>query len=178
VEDRGRSPVCLPEVVTNNGIVYAIGGGHTSLPSRPAQGRREQDDRAVWYVKGFQCRFADLHEGHLYWAGDDDGRPLPGRRHGKFVYSKRLDRLRADMASPVLADGKLYYVSKENGTMWWREAGVPAPVPQRHRGRQEPFECLDCRQRRTTVPAQRSVSVLHRQPVIVRKGVKPDPNLF
>jgi outer membrane protein assembly factor BamB len=111
--------VC-PSVVAHDGVVYAIGGGHTSLAVKAGgKGDVSKTPNALWYVKkGSNVGSPIYHEGHLYWAGDGDGHVhCQDAATGKFVYSKRLDPPSGQIwASPVLADGKLYYVSKENGT--------------------------------------------------------------
>jgi len=58
------------------------------------------------------------HEGHLYWASDSGGVVFcQEAATGKIVYSERLKPDAGQIwASPVLAGGKLYYVSKANGT--------------------------------------------------------------
>jgi hypothetical protein len=54
-----------------------------------------------------------LHEGHLYWASDS----LPivsctNAATGEVVYEERLPRADQFYPSPVLADGKLYYLTR------------------------------------------------------------------
>ena len=110
--------VC-PSVVAHDGVVYAIGGGHTSLAVKVGGIGDVSKTEGVWFVKkGSNVGSPIYHEGHLYWAGDDNGHVhCQDAATGKFLYSKRLDPPSGQIwASPVLADGKLYYVSKENGT--------------------------------------------------------------
>src|SRR5439155_22128111 len=65
--------VC-PSVVTHDGIVYAIGGGHTSLAVRAGGKGDVSKTHGLWYVKkGSNVGSPIYHEGHLYWAGDGDG---------------------------------------------------------------------------------------------------------
>jgi outer membrane protein assembly factor BamB len=110
--------VC-PSVVSHDGVVYAIGGGHTSLAVR-AGGRGDvTKTHTVWRAKkGSNVSSPIYHDGHLYWANDSGGVVnCQEAATGKFVYEQRLDPAAGLIyASPVLADGKLYYVSQKSGT--------------------------------------------------------------
>ncbi len=110
--------VC-PSVVAHDGVVYAIGGGHTSLAVR-AGGRGDvTKTHTLWRQnKGSNVSSPVYHEGHLYWANDHGGVVnCQEAATGKFVYQKRLDPASGIIyASPLLAGGKLYYVSQTKGT--------------------------------------------------------------
>src|SRR5262249_22443112 len=58
------------------------------------------------------------HGGHLYWASDNNGIVhCQDAATGKIVYQQRLAPASGLIyASPVLADGKLYFVSQRKGT--------------------------------------------------------------
>jgi outer membrane protein assembly factor BamB len=109
--------VC-PSVVAHGGIVYAIGGGSTSLAVK-AGGRGDvTKTHVVWREnKGSNVGSPVYFKGHLYWASDGDGTVhCQEAATGKMVYSERLAPASGQIwASPVLADGNLYYVSKEKG---------------------------------------------------------------
>jgi outer membrane protein assembly factor BamB len=110
--------VC-PSVVAHDGIVYAIGGGHTSLAVKAGGTGDVTQTHGVWRLtKGSNVGSPIYHEGHLYWASDGGGMVFcQEAATGKVVYSERLTPPAGQIwASPVLADGKLYIVSKENGT--------------------------------------------------------------
>jgi outer membrane protein assembly factor BamB len=106
-------------VVAHQGVVYAIGGGHTSLAVR-AGGRDDvTKTHTVWRLgKGSNVSSPVYHDGHLYWASDSGGVVYcQEAATGKIVYEQQLDpRSGLIYASPVLADGKLYYVSQRKGT--------------------------------------------------------------
>lgn len=110
--------VC-PSVVAHDQVVYAIGGGHTSLAVR-AGGRGDvTDTHTVWrQSKGSNVSSPVYHEGHLYWASESQG--IVYCQHaatGEIVYEERLSpRPGLIYGSPILADGKLYYVSQHEGT--------------------------------------------------------------
>jgi outer membrane protein assembly factor BamB len=110
--------VC-PSVVAHNGVVYAIGGGHTSTAVK-AGGRGDvTKTHVVWRMKkGSNVSSPIYHEGHLYWASDNGGvLHCQDAATGKFVYSERLKPGSGLIyASPALAEGRLYYVSQRNGT--------------------------------------------------------------
>jgi outer membrane protein assembly factor BamB len=109
--------VC-PSVVAHDGVVYAIGGGSTSLAVK-AGGRGDvTKTHVVWReTKGSNVGSPIYHNGHLYWASDGGGTVFcQDAATGKVVYSERLTPNSGQIwASPVLADGNLYYVSKANG---------------------------------------------------------------
>ena len=59
-----------------------------------------------------------LYNGHLYWAHEEDGIAYcVDATNGHLVYRERIQpRPGRVYASGIIADGKLYYVSRENGT--------------------------------------------------------------
>lgn len=109
--------VC-PSVVAHDGVVYAIGGGSTSLAVK-AGGRGDvTKTHVVWREnKGSNVGSPIYYQGHRYWASDGGGTVFcQNAATGTTVYSERLTPGSGQIwASPVLADGNLYYVSKTNG---------------------------------------------------------------
>jgi outer membrane protein assembly factor BamB len=110
--------VC-PSVVAHDGVVYAIGGGHTSLAVR-AGGRGDvTKTHTVWRQdKGSNVSSPVYLDGHLYWANDHGGVvTCQDAATGQVVYQERLQPP-SDIvyASCLHADGKLYYVSQHQGT--------------------------------------------------------------
>jgi outer membrane protein assembly factor BamB len=110
--------VC-PSVVAHQGVVYAIGGGHTSLAVR-AGGRGDvTKTHTIWRLnKGSNVPSPIYHEGHIYWASAGGGVvTCQVAATGKIVYQQRLSPASGLIyASPLLADGKIYYVSQRKGT--------------------------------------------------------------
>ena len=110
--------VC-PSLVDHDGVVYAIGGGHTSLAVRAGgQGDVTKTD-GLWRVnKGSNVPSPIYADGHLYWASEKGAlMHCQNAATGKFEYSHRVSPDPGLIyASPLLADGKLYYVSQHNGT--------------------------------------------------------------
>lgn len=109
--------VC-PSVVAHAGVVYAIGGGHTSLAVKAGGAGDVTKTHGLWKLSnGSNVGSPIYHDGHLYWAKDSGGGVVcQDAATGKTVYSERLKPDAGQIwASPVLADGKLYFVTKENG---------------------------------------------------------------
>lgn len=110
--------VC-PSVVAHDGVVFAIGGGHTSLAVRAGGSGDVTKSHGVWRKpKGSNVGSPVYLDGHLYWATDGGGIVCcQNAATGEFVYEKRLDPGSGTIwSSPVLADGKLYFVSQSKGT--------------------------------------------------------------
>jgi outer membrane protein assembly factor BamB len=110
--------VC-PSVVAHDGIVYAIGGGHTSLAVKSGGKGDVTKTHVIWKEKkGSNVGSPIYLDGHLYWGSDNGGLVVcQEAATGKTVFSERLKPDSKQIwASPVLADGKLYFVSKGNGT--------------------------------------------------------------
>lgn len=110
--------VC-PSVVAHDDVVFAIGGGHTSLAVRAGGSGDVTESHGVWRKpKGSNVGSPVYLDGHLYWATDGGGIVCcQNAATGEFVYEKRLDPGSGTIwSSPVLADGKLYFVSQSKGT--------------------------------------------------------------
>jgi outer membrane protein assembly factor BamB len=110
--------VC-PSAVTHEDVVYAIGGGHTSLAVR-AGGRGDvTKTHTLWRkAKGSNVSSPVYFDGHLYWASEKGGLVhCQDARTGELAYSRRLDPP-SDLiyASALLAGGRIYYVSQHSGT--------------------------------------------------------------
>jgi len=110
--------VC-PSVVAHDGVIFAIGGGHTSLAVRAGGSGDVTASHGVWRKpKGSNVGSPVYLNGHLYWATDGGGIVCcQNAATGEFVFEKRLDPGSGTIwSSPVLADGKLYFVSQSKGT--------------------------------------------------------------
>ncbi|RLT01975.1 MAG: serine/threonine protein kinase [Planctomycetota bacterium] len=110
--------VC-PSVVAHDGVVFAIGGGHTSVAVRTGGSGDVTESQTVWRKpKGSNVGSPVYLDGHLYWATDGGGIVCcQNAATGEFVFEKRLDPGSGTIwSSPVLADGKLYFVSQSKGT--------------------------------------------------------------
>jgi outer membrane protein assembly factor BamB len=110
--------VC-PSVVAAGGVVFAIGGGHTSLAVRLGGSGDVTESHGLWrQTKGSNVGSPVYHDGHLYWASDGGGLICcQNAETGEFVFQERLEPRPGNIwSSPVLADGKLYIVSQRDGT--------------------------------------------------------------
>lgn len=109
--------VC-PSVVYHDDIVYAIGGGHTSLAVRTGGSGDVSESHGIWRLqKGANVSSPIYYEGHLYWTRDGGTACCQNPKTGELVYEERFDPGAGRIwSSPVLADGKLYYVSQHKGT--------------------------------------------------------------
>lgn len=110
--------VC-PSVVAHDGVVYAIGGGHTSLAVRTGGSGDVTSSNTVWKEqKGSNVSSPVYLDGHLYWASDNGGFICcQNAASGATVFQERLEpRPGSIWSSALLADGKLYFVSQHAGT--------------------------------------------------------------
>lgn len=110
--------VC-PSVVAHDGVVYAIGGGSTSLAVRTGGSGEVTTSQVVWRKsKGSNVGSPVYLDGYIYWAHDGDGTVCcQNATTGETVFQDRLEPSPGRIwSSIVLADGKLYIVSQNNGT--------------------------------------------------------------
>lgn len=109
--------VC-PSVVYDDDVIYAIGGGHTSLAVRMGGNGDVSKSHGVWRLnKGANVSSPIYYKSHLYWTRDGSTVCCQNPATGELVYEERLKPDAGRIwSSPVLADGKLYFVSQHNGT--------------------------------------------------------------
>jgi hypothetical protein len=110
----------VPSLVAADGIVYCIGGRGTGGALAVRCGGRGDvtASHRLWTLKkGSNVSSPILHDGHLYWAQENDGIACcVDAKTGQLVYAERLERAGQVYPSPVLADGKLYYTSRGGRT--------------------------------------------------------------
>lgn len=110
--------VC-PSVVDHDGVVYAIGGGHTSLAVKAGGKGDVTSSNVVWREKkGSNVGSPVYLDGYVYWMHDGGGfLCCQDAATGETVFQERLEpRCGRMWSSLVLADGKLYAVSQNDGT--------------------------------------------------------------
>lgn len=109
--------VC-PSVIYHRNTVYALGGGRTSLAVRMGGTGDVTESHGVWRLnKGANVSSPIYYQGHLYWTRDGTTICCQDPATGEMVYEQRPSPGAGRVwASPVLADGKLYYVSQHKGT--------------------------------------------------------------
>jgi outer membrane protein assembly factor BamB len=108
-----------PSPVTSDGVVYAIGSYPGWAVAIRAGGRGDvTNTHKSWEIKkGSSVCTPVYHDGYLYWTNEDGIALCVHATTGAVVYEERLQPpSRLIYASGVIADGKLYYVSREKGT--------------------------------------------------------------
>ena len=106
----------VPSFVADKGIVYGIGGrgGGGALAVKTGGRGDVNASHVLWRAKkGSNVSSPVVHGGHLYWASDS----LPvvscaDLATGEIIYEERLPRADQFYPSPVLADGRLYYLTR------------------------------------------------------------------
>ena len=111
---RDGDPVVVDDLILISGAYYKIG----SVLLRVKKDGKAVEE--VWRSTALELHWMTpiYHDGYLYWVSEKDGIAYSiDAKTGKEVYGERLsprpDRI---YASPVAADGKIYYVSRSNGT--------------------------------------------------------------
>jgi outer membrane protein assembly factor BamB len=102
--------------VAHGGVVYTF--HQDGKAAIKAGGRGDvTETHKVWETAG-GARISSpvYHDGHLYWTSDGHLANCADARTGKSVYRERLGNGGDCYASPVLADGRIYYVSRTMGT--------------------------------------------------------------
>ncbi|HEV3003623.1 MAG TPA: PQQ-binding-like beta-propeller repeat protein [Pirellulales bacterium] len=108
-----------PSVVAHGDVIFAIGGGHTSLAVRSGGSGDVTASQTVWRQnKGSNVSSPVYHDGYLYWASDGGGFVCcQDAATGATVFQERLEPGPGKIwSSALLADGKLYFVSQHAGT--------------------------------------------------------------
>jgi outer membrane protein assembly factor BamB len=110
-----------PSIVAHNGVVYVIGHpGGQSMAVRAGGSGDVSQTHVLWEAKkGSNVGSPVILDGHLYFANDSRGVALCMKADtGEVVYEQPFSRTRDRWyASPVLAAGRLYYVSRTTGTV-------------------------------------------------------------
>jgi len=106
----------VPTPVAADGIVYFLGGrsGTAALAVRAGgQGDVTTTHRLWTSTNGSNVTSPIYLEDHLYWMSDKSGIAYCAKAAtGELVYEERLNRAGQVYASPILADGRLYYLNR------------------------------------------------------------------
>ncbi|MDP7250875.1 MAG: PQQ-binding-like beta-propeller repeat protein [Planctomycetota bacterium] len=108
-----------PSVIANDGIIYVIGGRSATALAVKAGGRGDvTSTHKLWQIpRGANVPSPVYHEGHLYWVSDRGIAYCVNAKDGKVVYQERLKPKPGKVyASVLLADGRIYAVSRQAGT--------------------------------------------------------------
>ncbi len=107
----------VPSVVADNGNVYCLGGrsGTAALAVRAGGSGDVTETHRLWTsVKGSNVSSPVYLDGHLYWMHEQLGIAYCAKADsGEIVYEKRLDRAGQVYSSALLADGRIYYLTRE-----------------------------------------------------------------
>jgi outer membrane protein assembly factor BamB len=112
----------VPSLVAHDGVVYCVAGrgdGSGALAVRAGGSGDVTESRRLWKInKGSNVTSPIYHDGHLYWMHEGLGIAYcVEAKSGDVVYQERVGRLGEVYASPVLADGKIYYTSRGGQTL-------------------------------------------------------------
>lgn len=109
--------VC-PSVIAHEGVVYVSSGRKPLTLAVRCGGRGDvSETHILWELKNTPKVPTPLyHDGRLYWL---DGRMAAcvDAKTGELVTKKRVDGLGLVYASMIMADGRLYAVSREKGAV-------------------------------------------------------------
>lgn len=104
--------------------IYVFGGYRSSGSYRIRPGGKGDltKSHVDWYSRNSSCVATPVHhEGYLYWIDDQGITWCQEAATGKQVYRERVQQLRSGgrpvYASPIVADGKLYVVTRHDGTL-------------------------------------------------------------
>ncbi|MBC8872445.1 MAG: PQQ-binding-like beta-propeller repeat protein [Planctomycetes bacterium] len=106
----------VPSAVTADGIVYYLGGrsGVAGLAVRAGGSGDVTATHRLWTSKtGSNVTSPIYHDGHLYWMHEKNGIAYCAKPDtGYLVYEERIDRAGQIYASPLLAEGRIYYLNR------------------------------------------------------------------
>lgn len=108
--------VC-PSVISQDGIVYAIGGRTSRALAIRAGGRGDvTESHLLWEAQaGANVTSPIIHDGHMYWVSDRNQVAYCVRLvDGKILYSERFRD--QPYASATAGDGKIYIATRYGGT--------------------------------------------------------------
>ena len=110
----------VPSVVESDGVVYCLGGrsGVAALAVRAGGNGDVTETHRLWKsVKGSNVSSPVFLDGHVYWMHEQRGVAYCAKADtGEVMYEQRLDRAGQVYSSALLADGRLYYVTRDGKT--------------------------------------------------------------
>jgi outer membrane protein assembly factor BamB len=108
----------VPSVVAAEGVVYSLGGrsGNAGLAVRAGGSGDVTETHRLWTSpKGCNVPSPVYHDKHLYWMHQDGIAFCVKCETGEVVYEKRVTQNQF-YASALLADGKIYYLTRNGKT--------------------------------------------------------------
>ena len=110
----------VPSVVAADGVVYCLGGrsGNAALAVRAGGSGDVTKSHRLWTSQsGSNVSSPVYSDGHLYWMHEQREVAFCAKADtGKVVYQKRMERAGQVYSSALLADGKVYYFTREGRT--------------------------------------------------------------
>lgn len=110
----------VPSVVAHDGVVYCLGGrsGVAGLAVRAGGSGDVTETHRLWTsIKGSNVTSPVFLDGHLYWMHESRGVAYCAKGEtGEVVYEERLERAGQVYSSTLLADGRLYYLTRDGRT--------------------------------------------------------------
>lgn len=109
----------VPGLIAKEGIVFCVGGRSNQGLAVKAGGKGDvTKTHRLWTInRGSNVTSPLWHESHVYWANDNTGTAYCAEMAtGKVVYDQRLERANQIYASPVLANGLIYYLDRSGRT--------------------------------------------------------------
>ncbi|MFG0294274.1 MAG: PQQ-binding-like beta-propeller repeat protein [Maioricimonas sp. JB045] len=125
--------VC-PSVVVDGETVYSFGGFRSSgSVAIQAGGKGDvSDDHLLWTSRSSSYVATPLlHEGRFYWIDDRGIAYCTSAADGELIYRERVDDLgggRPVYASPVLIGGRIYVVTRRDGTIVYPPGDAFEPI--------------------------------------------------
>jgi outer membrane protein assembly factor BamB len=117
--DGFRDGYVCPTVVAKGGIVYALGGRFegTAVAVKAGGEGDVTETHKLWEKRlGGSICSPTVYGDHLYWVADNGTANCVKTKDGSKVYGQRLKNSGTLYASIVIADGKIYAVSRDKGT--------------------------------------------------------------
>lgn len=107
-----------PSATSHGNVVYAVHGYFGPAVAVRSGGRGDVSaSHQLWSVKkGSNVASPVYHGGHLYWCNEQGMAFCVDAANGRMMYQERLEPAAGDVyASPIVADSRIYYVSRKNG---------------------------------------------------------------
>ena len=114
----GISDYICPSIVSQNGILYAIGGRSSKTLAIKCGGRGDvTQTHKLWQADvGANVSSPVIHDGHLYWVSDRNKTAYClSLSDGSIKYAEKVDK--QPYASALFADDKIYIVTRFDGTL-------------------------------------------------------------
>jgi outer membrane protein assembly factor BamB len=107
----------VPTAVASEGVIYFLGGrsGTAALAVRAGGSGDVTATHRLWTSKtGSNVTSPIYLDGHVYWMSEKLGVAYCAKAEsGQLIYEKRLERAGQVYASPVMAEGRLYYLTRD-----------------------------------------------------------------